>query len=124
MDINFDYNTDPVTGYVALSRVKRANAILILQAFSCEVFTKGKAQQPELMMKYMALGTVEERIFLISKTQESRRVADTDRAGVAKARKQEERAQKEKQAHAFAQQTLEKEAQQRQKECADGQEQA
>ena len=33
MDLNFDARTDPVTGYVALSRVKRAQDILILQPF-------------------------------------------------------------------------------------------
>ena len=31
VDLNFDTRTDPATGYVALSRVRRADDILILQ---------------------------------------------------------------------------------------------
>ena len=33
VDLNFSKNTDPVTGYVALSRVKKADDVLILQPF-------------------------------------------------------------------------------------------
>ena len=55
VDLNFSKNIDPVTGYVAISRVKLADDILILQPFSLDVFQQGEAQQPHIMMEYMKL---------------------------------------------------------------------
>ena len=51
MDLNLRDNADPVTGYVAMSRFKRAEDVLILQPFDLEVFQQGIADQPRLLLE-------------------------------------------------------------------------
>jgi hypothetical protein len=51
VDLCFDENMDPATAYVALSRVKTAEDILIMQSFSIEPFRQGAQLGPRLLMK-------------------------------------------------------------------------
>ena len=60
VDLNFDKRTDPVTGYVALSRVRTANDILILQPFSKDVFQQGVNENPDILMAYLRGEDVDE----------------------------------------------------------------
>ena len=53
VDLNFDSNTDPTTGYVALSRVRLADDILIMQPFERSVFMKGPIMQVEWLHKHL-----------------------------------------------------------------------
>jgi hypothetical protein len=51
VDLCFDDNMDPATAYVALSRVKTADDILIMQAFNITPFTQGSPLGPRLLTK-------------------------------------------------------------------------
>ena len=51
MDLCFDDNMDPATACAALSRVKTADDILIMQAFSITPFTQGSPPGPRLSTK-------------------------------------------------------------------------
>jgi hypothetical protein len=53
VDLNMNTMADPVTGYIALSRVKRAEHILIMQAFDISLFQQGAPRQPDLMLIYL-----------------------------------------------------------------------
>ena len=53
VDLNFDSNTNKSTGYVALSRVKRADDILIMQPFKADIFQQGPMQQPKMLYAHM-----------------------------------------------------------------------
>jgi hypothetical protein len=55
VDLNLTGKADPVTAYVALSRFKRADDVLILQAFDLRTFQEGVADQPALLLKYIGL---------------------------------------------------------------------
>ena len=48
VDLCFDDNMDPATAYVALSRVKTADDILIMQAFNIKPCTQGSPLGPAL----------------------------------------------------------------------------
>ena len=45
---------DPVTGYVALSRFKRADDVLILQAFDLDTFQQGAPELPTLLQQHLS----------------------------------------------------------------------
>jgi len=60
VDLNFDKRTDPVTGYVALSRVRTADDILIRQPFSKDVFQQGVADNADILMAYLRGEDVDE----------------------------------------------------------------
>ena len=51
IDLNLSKNADPATLYVAMSRFKKADDVLILQPFSIEVFQQGVPDQPRLLLK-------------------------------------------------------------------------
>ena len=51
LDLNLRDQADPVTGYVAMSRFKKAEDVLILQAFDLSVFQQGIADQPKLLLE-------------------------------------------------------------------------
>ena len=51
IDLNLSKNADPATLYVAMSRFKKADDVLILQLFSIEVFQQGGPDQPHLLLK-------------------------------------------------------------------------
>ena len=53
VDLNFDSNTNKSTGYVALSRVKKADDILIMQPFKADIFQQGPMQQPKMLYAHM-----------------------------------------------------------------------
>ena len=53
VDLHMNMMADPVTGYIALSRVKRADYMLIVQAFDISLFQQGAPRQPELMLMYL-----------------------------------------------------------------------
>ena len=51
VDLCFDERTDTATAYVALSRVRTRNDILIMQSFSLHLFQKGIPIGPKLLLK-------------------------------------------------------------------------
>ena len=51
VDLLFSECTNPATAYVALSRVRSTNDILIMQAFKRVLFTKGIPVGPRLLLK-------------------------------------------------------------------------
>ena len=51
VDLNLRHYADPVTGYVAMSRFRRADDVLILQPFDLAVFQQGIADQPRLLLE-------------------------------------------------------------------------
>ena len=60
IDLQLSKNMDAVTAYVAMSRFKTADDILILQPFALEVFQQGAPQQAELLLKYIGLENKED----------------------------------------------------------------
>ena len=48
-------NADAVTAYVAMSRFKTANDLIILQPFDLQTFQQGVPGQPTLLLKYLSL---------------------------------------------------------------------
>ena len=50
VDLNLGPRADPVTGYVAMSRFKRADDILILQPFDLAVFQQGVSEEANLLL--------------------------------------------------------------------------
>ena len=54
VDLNLGARGDPVTGYVALSRFKRADDVLILQAFDLETFQQGAPELPTLLQQHLS----------------------------------------------------------------------
>ena len=62
VDLNFDSNTDSTTGYVALSRAKRADDMLIMQPFNIGVFRKGPRMQPHFLYSYVRGDNIIEEI--------------------------------------------------------------
>ena len=53
VDLCFDENTDPTTAYIAMSRVRCADDILIMQAFNINIFRQGIPIGPAMLMKYL-----------------------------------------------------------------------
>ena len=53
IDLNLG-GMDPVTGYVAATRFKRADDVIILQPFDIKIFQKGAPDQPQLLMRHLA----------------------------------------------------------------------
>ena len=54
VDLNLGAHGDPVTGYVALSRFKRADDVLILQAFDLNTFQQGAPELPTLLQQHLS----------------------------------------------------------------------
>ena len=54
IDLKLSKFMDAVTAYVAMSRFKRADDVLILQPFDLEVFQQGVPDQPALLLKYIS----------------------------------------------------------------------
>ena len=54
VDLNLGTHSDPVTGYVALSRFKKADDVLILQAVDLETFQQGAAELPMLLQQHLS----------------------------------------------------------------------
>ena len=53
MDLNLRPRSDPVTGYVAMSRFKRADDVIILQPFELTVFQKGVSEEANLLLEHL-----------------------------------------------------------------------
>ena len=53
VDLCFDENTDPRTAYIAMSRVRCADDILIMQAFNINIFGQGIPIGPTMLMKHL-----------------------------------------------------------------------
>ena len=54
VDLNLGMHADPVTGYVALSRFKKAEDVLILQPFELELFQQGVPEQAAILHEHFA----------------------------------------------------------------------
>ena len=53
VDLCFDDNTDPTTAYIAMSRVRCADDILIMQEFDIKIFQKGIPIGPAMLLKFL-----------------------------------------------------------------------
>lgn len=53
IDLQIGKGTSPISSYVALTRVKRKEALLIYRAFERKLFTGGPLQGPELLLKVL-----------------------------------------------------------------------
>ena len=51
VDLKIGKGTSPISSYVALTRVKNRNKLLIYRPFERELFTQGEAEGPALLMK-------------------------------------------------------------------------
>ena len=51
VDLRIGKGTSPISSYVALTRVKNRNKLLIYRPFERELFTQGEAEGPALLMK-------------------------------------------------------------------------
>jgi hypothetical protein len=89
VDLNMSSNTDPVTGYIALSRFKKADDVVIMQPFDISVFKQGAADQPVLLLRHLhgedisaaveARGTCQEQQKKRQKTKHDRAAAIRER---------------------------------------------
>ena len=88
VDLNLGAHSDPVTGYVALSRFRRADDVLILQPFELEVFQQGVADQPALLREKLRGQDISEGLRVLKQKREldratkeaERKAAQADRA--------------------------------------------
>jgi hypothetical protein len=62
VDLCFDESADAATAYVALSRVRSADDILIMQPFTLDLFQKGMPIGPKLLLKKLRGECIEEDI--------------------------------------------------------------
>jgi len=62
VDLCFDESADAATAYVALSRVRSADDILIMQPFTLDLFQKGMPIGPRLLLKKLRGECIEEDI--------------------------------------------------------------
>ena len=53
VDLCFDDTIDPTTGYIAMSRVRCADDVLIMQGFDIKLFQKGVPLGPAMLLKYL-----------------------------------------------------------------------
>ena len=51
MDLQIGRGTSPISSYVALTRVRKCEDLLIYRSFDRELFTKGSPEGPELLLK-------------------------------------------------------------------------
>ena len=51
VDLRIGKGTSPISSYVALTRVKSRNKLLIYRPFERQLFTRGEVEGPELLMK-------------------------------------------------------------------------
>ena len=75
VDLNLGAHSDPVTGYVALSRFRRADDVLILQPFELEVFQQGVADQPALLLEKLRGQDISEGLRVLKQKRERDRAA-------------------------------------------------
>ena len=88
VDLNLGAHSDPVTGYVALSRFRRADDVLILQPFELDVFQQGVADQPALLLEKLRGQDISEGLRVLKQKREldratkeaERKAAQADRA--------------------------------------------
>ena len=53
VDLQIGAGTSPIASYVALTRVKTRNDLLIFRPFSHELFTRGTLEGPELLLRLL-----------------------------------------------------------------------
>lgn len=94
VDLVFDLQMDPATAYVALSRVRSANDIVIIQPFDIEPFQQGCPIGPKLLLKKLRGESMEEDIKLHEHKLLMKRAAEKQQAADKRAEKQNERKQK------------------------------
>lgn len=78
VDLCFDDTTDPTTGYIAMSRVRCADDILIMQAFDIKLFQKGVPLGPAMLLKYLRGEEMDTDIAAHLKSQKQMVQAETD----------------------------------------------
>ena len=69
VDLNLDAYSDPVTGYVPLSRFRTADDVLILQPFDLAVFQQGVPDQPALLLQYLRTGNIDDGVRELKRKQ-------------------------------------------------------
>jgi len=70
IDLNLSKQADPVTLYVAMSRFKKADDVLILQPFDISAFQEGVPDQPALLLEYLSCKNEDEKARLITEYEE------------------------------------------------------
>ena len=83
MDLCFDENTDPTTAYIAMSRVRCADDILIMQAFNINIFRQGIPIGPAMLMKHLRgedleadiAAHLQQRILMLLKNKQRKQAA-------------------------------------------------
>ena len=89
VDLNMSSNTDPVTGYIALSRFKKADDVVIMQPFDISVFKQGAADQPVLLLRHLNgedISAAVEARSTCQEQQKKRRKMKDDRAAAIRGR--------------------------------------
>ena len=84
VDLKFGERTDPVTGYVALSRFKAAHQVLILQPFDLAVFQQGVADQPALLLEHLRGNDISGGIRDLLRKREEDKLAKEEAARAAR----------------------------------------
>ena len=79
VDLCFDENTDPTTAYIAMSRVRCADDILIMQAFNIDIFRQGIPIGPAMLMKHLRGEDLEADIAAHLAAEDSRIAAENKR---------------------------------------------
>lgn len=74
IDLNLSINMDAVTAYVAMSRFRTADDVLILQPFNLKVFQQGVPDQAAMLLTYIGLQNKDEIEAMI--TEHKARVAE------------------------------------------------
>ena len=77
--------TDPVTGYVALSRFKQADHVLIIQPFDLAVFQQGVPDQPALLLEHLRGKDISAGIRDLQRKREEARLAQEQARRTARA---------------------------------------
>ena len=104
VDLCFDDNMDPATAYVALSRVKTADDILIMQAFSITPFTQGSPLGPRLLTKKLRGEDIKSDVEEFLAQEAEQRKAEALRKAVETEKQEETKESREERADTRAQQ--------------------
>ena len=70
VDLNFDKSTNPVTAYVALSRVPTSQDILIMQPFKLEMFQQGVPPDADMLLQHLRGESVQDAMAARSAARE------------------------------------------------------
>jgi hypothetical protein len=114
--IDLRMTLDATNGYVAVSRFRSADSVLILQAFDLEFFQQGEPLEPAMMLKFLNLprnerATVEKEFFKGHNQKRARKKTFVPQSAEVRKEKKRQRdranAEKQKRRRAFVPQSAE-----------------